>query len=274
MLHRKAKGRYSHRNNFPFIGMLICGKCGCAITAESQKGHTYYRCSQKGVVQCRGGYIREELLAYQLGESIARVAIPLDWADKMLAEIEDMRAQSVTTVSMEVKRIQSQLDSVQAKLDRLLDAYLDNAICKAEYLEYKAKWIPERSRLNGKLKALSAYRNPPLEQLEGMVKVARDANATAVSEDLTDLREFYRSMSAELVLGPETVMLSEQQTQCRDQGVTLLQREVPVLTIKYPPEWRVLDERSDAVRWLPLLEGLKSVFGVSDDVFLPEEARG
>ena len=31
----------------PFLGLLHCSTCGGAITAEIQKGHTYYRCTKK-----------------------------------------------------------------------------------------------------------------------------------------------------------------------------------------------------------------------------------
>src|SRR3989338_2439412 len=30
-----------------YCGLLTCGECSCAITAEKQKGHIYYRCTRK-----------------------------------------------------------------------------------------------------------------------------------------------------------------------------------------------------------------------------------
>ena len=32
-----------------FLGLLRCSTCGGAITAEIQKGHTYYRCTKKAM---------------------------------------------------------------------------------------------------------------------------------------------------------------------------------------------------------------------------------
>jgi len=34
-----------------FMGLLHCAECGCAITAEIQKGHTYYRCTKRSKKQ-------------------------------------------------------------------------------------------------------------------------------------------------------------------------------------------------------------------------------
>jgi len=60
--------RYSpaERENRPkaFLGLLHCAECGGAITAEIQKGHTYYRCTKKSraKAECHQPYIREEAL--------------------------------------------------------------------------------------------------------------------------------------------------------------------------------------------------------------------
>ncbi|MHB8562677.1 MAG: recombinase zinc ribbon domain-containing protein [Acidiferrobacteraceae bacterium] len=35
------------RESFPFLGLVRCGECGGAITAERQRGHHYYRCAKK-----------------------------------------------------------------------------------------------------------------------------------------------------------------------------------------------------------------------------------
>jgi DNA invertase Pin-like site-specific DNA recombinase len=50
---------------FPFRGLFTCGECGCAITAELQKGHNYYRCTKKKVT-CSQKYVREEMLTEQV----------------------------------------------------------------------------------------------------------------------------------------------------------------------------------------------------------------
>ncbi|MFH1030522.1 MAG: zinc ribbon domain-containing protein, partial [bacterium] len=62
---RKSKKRH----NFPFVGLLTCGECGGAITAQFAHGHggtyRYYRCTKK-LGKCSQRYLREDLLANQL----------------------------------------------------------------------------------------------------------------------------------------------------------------------------------------------------------------
>ena len=62
---RKSK----HRHDFGFTGLLKCGECGCAITAQFAKGnggtYRYYRCTKKKG-KCSQSYLREDLVLEQL----------------------------------------------------------------------------------------------------------------------------------------------------------------------------------------------------------------
>jgi hypothetical protein len=65
---RQAKRQHA------FVGLLTCGRCGCAYTAETKKEqYIYYRCTgYRGV--CGNTYIREEELARLLGEVVKQSA--------------------------------------------------------------------------------------------------------------------------------------------------------------------------------------------------------
>jgi len=52
---------------FPLVGLFTCAECGCAITAQKQKGYHYYHCTNgKGNCTQKPNYMREELLDEQL----------------------------------------------------------------------------------------------------------------------------------------------------------------------------------------------------------------
>jgi hypothetical protein len=62
-----------------FMGLLRCSTCGCAITAEIQKGHTYYRCTKRNkTCQCFQPYVREEALDAQISSLLKQGFNPLD----------------------------------------------------------------------------------------------------------------------------------------------------------------------------------------------------
>jgi len=74
VLAQSGRSHSKRQHLFPFIGLLSCGECGCAITAERQKGHHYYRCTKKKG-KCSQRYIREETLAAQLREAVQKVSL-------------------------------------------------------------------------------------------------------------------------------------------------------------------------------------------------------
>ena len=57
---------------------------GAECEVRFPKGHNYYHCGKRRG-PCPTKTIREEALAELLRESIRRVSIPDDWADKILA---------------------------------------------------------------------------------------------------------------------------------------------------------------------------------------------
>jgi DNA invertase Pin-like site-specific DNA recombinase len=92
VLKNRAKPRHSKkRHYFPFTGLLKCGECGAAITAQWAHGkggtYRYYRCTKR-LGSCSQSYLREDLLTEQLKTEISKVALCEDWKEKMLAKVE------------------------------------------------------------------------------------------------------------------------------------------------------------------------------------------
>lgn len=72
VLHGHNKPRYK-KHSFPFRGLATCAECGCYITAQKQKGHVYYHCTNgKGNCTQKSNYIRQYQLEAQLIHAIFR----------------------------------------------------------------------------------------------------------------------------------------------------------------------------------------------------------
>lgn len=73
----KNKGKPTankEKKNFPFTGLIKCADCGCSITAEEHKGHTYYRCTKKKA-KCSQKYVRSEEIEKQVSEILKNIAV-------------------------------------------------------------------------------------------------------------------------------------------------------------------------------------------------------
>ena len=117
VLRRKPRTRYPKQKH-TFMGLLTCGRCGCAITAERKKGkYTYYRCTgYRG--KCGNTYVREEQLADLLGDVVERIQIPTDVADWIAEGLRDAQDSSEQTRRDALSRLTRQRQHVQSKLDR------------------------------------------------------------------------------------------------------------------------------------------------------------
>ncbi|MEK7712232.1 MAG: recombinase family protein, partial [Pseudomonadota bacterium] len=111
VMARRGKAHTKRRHTFPFLGLVHCGECGGAITAERQKGHHYYRCTKK-LGPCTQRYIREEALAAQVRDAVQQVALSDAWAGKMLGRIAEWKTEVAQTSAGFAQESQARLSAI------------------------------------------------------------------------------------------------------------------------------------------------------------------
>jgi hypothetical protein len=120
----KRRGKNHKRktvHNFIFTGLMKCENCGCAITAETKKGHIYYRCTKKKD-PCDEKYTREELLVEQFLKAIKKVSVLDSWIEEMLLEVEQEKKTELEHSSVRIKATKDEIKRLESKLDNLLDS--------------------------------------------------------------------------------------------------------------------------------------------------------
>ena len=142
----KSRGHIKTRKaekTFPFRGLFICGECRCSITAETQKGHNYYRCTKKKAV-CSQKYVREEMLTEQVKSFLQKVSLPSQDTEKVLSELDKDEQKAKEDSKVIVQNFKSELVDTETKLDKLLSAYLDEVITSEEYAAQKQKLLSRK----------------------------------------------------------------------------------------------------------------------------------
>ncbi len=183
--HIKETGRIPKS----FVRLLRCGSCGMIITAEIQKGHIYYRCTKKSKVKkCDEGYIREEALNEQLSDIIQKVSLRQDWAEKMLEKLKKEEKETAQSLSAFVQMRRLEIESINGKLQRLLDSYLDQDIDRNTYLKKKAELLLQKKVLEEKINTFEQTGNAWLEPMRTWVIEAADAPNIARGSDLSAKR--------------------------------------------------------------------------------------
>ena len=127
-----------------FRRLIRCATCGRSLTAETQKGHVYYRCHDRG---CRGVSHRETDVERFLSDELASLRLHpedmVDLRDMLQALIE----QEISEASKRVEHIERDLALVDQRLSRLTDALLDGTIDSVTYNERKPLLIDQRRTL-------------------------------------------------------------------------------------------------------------------------------
>jgi len=122
-------GRY-RKHSFAYTGLFCCAGCGCAITAEVQKGHVYYRCTHyKPCAQRK--FVREEKITEQIITALRALKILwpplLEWLRQVLKDAHEAEKTYHESV---MKELTEQLERIKARIDVLYDDRADGRITK------------------------------------------------------------------------------------------------------------------------------------------------
>ena len=199
VMKNKSRPNKKKPKYFVFRGFIHCGECGCLITAETQKGHNYYHCTKRKT-KCSQKYIREEELAQQISQSIQKVSLPDDWVRKMIAELKKEKIETTQSSTSFAQKVEKEIVIIDEKLERLMSAYLENALTLEEYQKIKNKLVEEKQLLKNKKASFEQKRNNWFEPAIEFVKGVKYTEILAKSRNLENLRDFLQKCGSNFVL--------------------------------------------------------------------------
>jgi DNA invertase Pin-like site-specific DNA recombinase len=139
-------------HDFLFRRLIACAQCDYHLIGEWQKGHIYYRCHTKECPTCS---IREETA----DEAVRACLQPFFFEDADLVELREMNAalelEWITRHAGYERAMALQIDNVDSRLSRLMDAYLDGAVDRSLFEEKKLTLLMERKALEERRGELS-----------------------------------------------------------------------------------------------------------------------
>jgi len=156
------------------------------VTAEIQRGHTYYRCTKKSkAMKCPEPFAREEDLNRQLSQELEKYALPKAWAAQLSRMLNKDRQNAAQSSDILINEAQDELLGLNTKLQRLLDAYLEQDIDREAYRAEKSKIVSAKRTLDEKIIEIRKGRNIWLEQMQEWLDDAQDIGKIALKDDLS-----------------------------------------------------------------------------------------
>jgi hypothetical protein len=119
------------------------------------KGHVYYRCATAG---CPPTSVREEVIDEVVRRELGSIAFTPKEVESLRSHASRLLAARGEDTQKEGTRLQAAKGDVTARLNRLVDAFVEGSIEKNIFEERQAALVMERSRLDENLELL---RNAP-----------------------------------------------------------------------------------------------------------------
>ena len=204
VMSEKSRPKKRGEKTYIFRGLLKCGECGCGITAETQKGHAYYRCTKKKAA-CSQPYIREEILASQISDILQKVSLPEDWADQMLKKLDEEEMETAQSDALFAQNLKNEIKACEEKLDTLLDAHLEKSITGEEYTAKKNKILARKIDLEQKLKDFERQGNRWLERTRNLILAAHQANFVALGDNNSLKKDYLEKVGSNPQLAERAV---------------------------------------------------------------------
>ena len=200
VMHIKSKPKRRRKHEFPFTSFLHCSTCSCAISAEIQKGHHYYRCTHKRGLCDQRKYLREEKLLEQVKQIVKRVSLPDDWADNMLAELKKEETNGNTNHRASVQHLDDEKMQIEIQLDELLNLRLESALSTDEYLAKKNKLVSRKIEIDGEIKDSEQNGDNWLEPMRDMISRSREAKNLLTTDNYEKFPTFLKRIGTNFVL--------------------------------------------------------------------------
>ena len=207
VMMRKSKPKTAELKPYGYRGLFHCGECGCFITTETQKGHNYLRCTKrKG--PCEQKYVREEIITLQIQTELKKYSLADEVADWLIAENEKDKSENDKLLKNETDKVYAEITIVDSKLDKLMTAYLENALTLPEYQENKNKFVVEKHTLNDKLTSLAQVSTNRFEPVKNFLEDCKQAAFVADEGNPTKIRSFFQKVGSNLVIRDRALVFS------------------------------------------------------------------
>ena len=136
---RSVTSRHRQKHNFAFSGLVKCGHCGCALVGQIQKQkYTYYHCSgYKG--NCGEPYVPQQVLEEAFAELLRGLVFDAEVVNWISEALRDNQRDKRREQAEASKRMRSEYDNLETRIDRMYDDKLDGKIEDAYFARRSAE---------------------------------------------------------------------------------------------------------------------------------------
>jgi len=155
-IQEKLEGRAQRnlKREFPFRGFLVCGYCGCKITASLIKGkYVYYHCTH-GRGKCQQPLIPQAVLAERLQSVVDGVRIPQEVVIEILNQVREGEEERAKSIQKRIAALGTEDGALKQRQDKAYIDKLDGVLAEDRWRELESKWTKRSQAIAAQQKEL------------------------------------------------------------------------------------------------------------------------
>lgn len=163
---------------FLYSRIIRCASCHYSLIGERQKGHIYYRCHPrpfKTPAVCPVTSIREELIEECVLNALADISLSAQELGVAKQFIIERRKTLEKGAISQQTALKLQSDQLSARISKLTDLLLENAIDQAVFKSKQEALLLEQARVREAIKDAGQRRDSSLAGLEHTVELIQSA---------------------------------------------------------------------------------------------------
>jgi site-specific DNA recombinase len=204
------------KRTFAFTGLIKCGECGAAITAEHKKnrqGHryVYYHCTKrKPGIACNQRVIEVRELERQIADFLSSITITAKAKDWAIDRIREFHSEEAEIDKAGFESQNRRYAACKKELTDLIDLKLRGLLSDDEYLAKKRQLEEERARLQELLQDTDGRFTDVLNRCIEVFEFAHRAKSLFENGTLDDKRAVLRFTGSNLVLKDRSLSIQPQ----------------------------------------------------------------
>ena len=171
------------KHDFPFRGLLTCGYCGCAMTAEIHKGrYIYYRCTG-GKGKCDQAHIRQEEVARLLGLAVQRISIDAEIAEWIKGALRASHGDEILFHKQAIDDLNRERTKLENRISQIYIDKIDGVISEQDWQTLHGKFAVELECIQAKLGNHTRANLDYIEKGVLILELAQDAYSQYVNQN-------------------------------------------------------------------------------------------
>lgn len=229
-----------------YKGLITCGLCGCAITAENKKGrYTYYHCTgNRGFCPAKGMCIREEQITEQIVAHLEGLTIRPHVLELLKTALKASLEDEISFRTEQVEPLQREQKRLEGRLEQLYRDNIDGVVPRGVYDKLRAQWESELTEVEIGLRAFSGARRASYDDGAQLLELAATAAFEFKNASASIRRELLRKLQSNctMTLGKLSITLKPWFDLILKANTEIGEKETPDSSLEV---------------WLPVLDALR-----------------